>query len=131
MKIAINLEDLNALISKYRRGDSVLWDDLVIDAEAMLYAFNGVGHINRVDDIIATGRKRITKDNRYPHTKKELAALFGVSYKSLYSWSELISIKRIKPSKRHKARLSWAYDARDILKQLERYAKQHTKGNKS
>lgn len=129
MKVAIRIDDLNALISKYRRGDSVLWEGLVNDAEPMLYAFNGVGQINCIDDIIATGRKRINTENRYPHTLGELAALFGVNRKALYSWgvAGLVTIERKRPPKRSKMRYSWVYDARDILKQLELYAKKGSK----
>ena len=125
MKVAIKIDDLNALISKYKRGDSVLWEGLVNEAEAMLYAFNGVGQINCLDDIIATGRKRINKENRHPHTLEDLAALFGVNRKALYSWgvAGLVTIERKRPPKRCKMRYSWVYDARDILKQLELYSK--------
>ena len=129
MKVAIKIDDLNALISKHKRGDSVLWEGLVNEAEAMLYAFNGVGQINCLDDIIETGRKRINKENRYPHTLEDLAALFGVNRKALYSWgiAGLIAIKRKRPPKRLKMRCSWVYDARDILKQLELNAKKGPK----
>ena len=121
MKTAIKEQELNALIAKYRRGDWVLWADLVADAEQHIYLFRGVGKINNIADIVQIGRNNITTATRYPHTKAELAALFGVTRKTLDGWeySGLVTLEKI----RIRGRYSRVYDAKHLLKQIEKHAK--------
>lgn len=124
MKPAIEIAELNALIEKYRRGDWVLWADLVADAQKHLFGFRGVGRINNAAEVAAIGKSNITPVTRYPHTKGELAALFGVTRKTLDGWerSGLVTLKKT----RQKTGYSWFYDAKDLLRQIEK----HAKGNK-
>ncbi len=123
MKPAIEIAELNALIEKYRRVDWVLWADLVADAEKHLFAFRGVGRINNAAEVAAIGKSNITSATRYPHTKEELAALFGVTRKALDGWerSGLVTLKKT----RRNVGYSWGYDAKDLLKQIEKHEKSY------
>lgn len=123
MKLAIRLQDINALIDKYKRGDWVLWEELAKAAEDKLYSFNGVGRINSL------GLKPINKENRFVKTKAELANLFGVTRKTLFQWEKagLITLNKIHCPKSLKMRIM-VYDAKtvekQIMKQLSEQAKQ-------
>lgn len=116
MKLAIKLQDINALIDKYKRGEWVLWEELAKAAEDKLYSFNGVGRINSL------GLKPINKENRYVHTVAELARLFGVTRQTLSEWKEagFITLNRIVPPKNLKMKYSWVYDAKVVEKQIKK-----------
>lgn len=116
MKAAIKEQKLNALISKYRRGDFILWNELAKEAETMLSRFSGVGRINSLPT------PDITASTRYVHTKGELAALFGVTRTTFARWEEagLITAKQITPPIKMARRYKWVYDAMDVLRQLKK-----------
>ena len=120
MKTAIKTDDLFTLVAKHRRGDYVLWAELVEDAQKHLCRFR----INNAADIARIGKRNITPATRYPKTMQELAALFGVTPKTIYSWQNkgLVTVKYL--------HIDWSglcYDAKDLLKQVQKQAKKVTK----
>lgn len=124
MRAAIEEQELNALVEKYRRGKCVLWEELAKEAETKLFGFYGVGRIN------ALPAHKITAATRYVHTKGELSAIFGVTRTTFQRWeaAELITARRITPPQRLRLRYKWVYDAADILKQLEKQLEKQRRG---
>lgn len=116
MKLAIKLQDINALIDKHKRGDWVLWEELVKAAEGKLYRFDGVGRINNLS------WKPITAENRFVRTKTELAKLFMVSRSEFYRWETagLITLEKRQHPKHLKGKNCWVYDAKEVEKQIRK-----------
>lgn len=120
MKTAIKIDDLARLAAKHNRGDWVLWADLVADAQKHLCRLR----INNAAEVARIGKRNITPATRYPKTMQELAALFGVTPKTIYSWQNkgLVTVKYL--------HIDWhglCYDAKDLLKQVQKQAKKVTK----
>lgn len=117
MKTAIKIDDLARLAAKHNRGDWVLWAELVADAQKHLCRLR----INNAAEVARIGKRNITPATRYPKTMHELAALFGVTPKTVYSWQTkgLVKVRQILPTLR--------YDAKDLLKQVQKQAKKQAK----
>lgn len=127
-KIAIKLKDLNALVEKYKRGNAVLWKELVEEAQGKLYKFNGVGRINNAEFIMAACAK-ITKKNRYVHTMKDIAKTLGTTAATFYRWREAGLVKPQLIDKQIGSTIfhHWVYDTKDVQRQIKRQVKKQSK----
>ena len=124
-KAAIKYSDLLALAKRHKVGaaDVVLLDGFLNDAKGLIFGFTGVGRVNCPLDLIEVAERKVNAENRYCHTKGELAALLGVSRNTLYRWecNLLVTLKRAQPKRRFNGRQM--YDAKDVLKQLRKRVK--------
>lgn len=124
MDAAIRHKDLIGLADRFRRGNYVDWNAFTEAAKALVVRPTGVGRINYHDREIKAAEGKINQNNRYVHTKGDVAALLGVARNTLYHWEAggLIEIREIKqPQRRFMGRKT--FDALDVLKQLKRLQK--------